>query len=127
MEVDFKLYFWFCKLGLFEDSSPRDERTKFLPKAIAQKFSSGFLMGRVLNSLKDDVKPEVNRHTNFDFIKDTGIDEEIRQNWNFILAILDNGFNIRLDSITRDIVMDGDKTMVCELFNILYEKYEELN
>lgn len=122
MEVDFKLYFWLCKLGLFEDSAPKDERTKFLSKAIAQKFSSGYLMGRVLNSLKESVKPEVNRHVNFDFIKDTGVDEEIRQNWNFILAVMDSGFSIRLDSKTREIVMDGDKMMICELFNILYEK-----
>lgn len=122
MEVDFKLYFWFCKLGLFEDSDPRDERTKFLSKAIAQKFSSGFLMGRVLNALKETVKADVNKQTNFGFVKDTVNEEEIRQNWNFILAVLDHGFNIRLDSKTREIVMEGDKTMICEVFNILYEK-----
>lgn len=123
MEVDFKLYFWLTKLGLFEDSAPRDERSKRLPKEIAQKFSSGFLMAKVLETLKDRVKPEINRQTNFDFVKDTLNEEEIRQNWNFLLAVLNEGYSIRLDGNTRELLMDGDKQMIGEIFDILYEKY----
>lgn len=122
MEVDFKLYFWMCKLGLFEDSAPRDERTKHLTKAVAQKFASGFLASRVLLALKDQVKPEINQATNFDFVKDTMNEEEIRQNWNFLLAVLEQGFGLRFDSATREMILAGDKVMICELFNILYEK-----
>jgi hypothetical protein len=122
MEVDFKLYFWMTRLGLFEDSSPRDERSKHLPREIAQKFSSGFLMAKVLESLKEKVKPEISNQTNFDFVKDTLKDEEIRQNWNFLLAVLNEGYAIRLDGNTREILMEGDKQMICEIFDILYEK-----
>jgi hypothetical protein len=123
MEVDFKLYFWLCKLGVFEDSNPHDEQVKMLPRDLAQKFESGFIVAKILDTLKKKVRPSENAATNFNFVKDSYDEEEIRQNWNFILAVLDQGFGIRLDGKTRELVMETDRGMICELVNIIYEKY----
>ena len=127
MDIDFKLYFWLCELGVFEDKNPKDERFKTLSKEIAHKFTNGFLVSKILEALKDKVKPDLNHSANFSFVKDTYQDEEIRENWNFLLALLDNGYSIKLDSKTRQLIMSGDKTMVCELYDILYEKYSNLD
>ena len=127
MDIDFKLYFWLCSLDVFEDKHPKDERTKSLSKDIAHKFSNGFLMARILEALKEKVRPEQNRATNFGFVKDSYTEEEIRENWNFLLAVLDNGFGVKLDPKTRQLVLEEDKNMIGELYNILFEKYHALD
>lgn len=127
MDIDFKLYFWLCSLEVFEDKQPRDERTKSLSKDIAHKFSNGFLLARILEALKDMVRPEQNHATNFGFVKDSFVEEEVRENWNFLLAVLDNGFGVKLDPKARQLVLEDDKNMISELYNILFEKYHTLD
>ena len=127
MEVDYKLYFWLCRLGIFAEPDSLANRAILLPRDIAQKFESGFIVCKILESLKTRVKSEENSLVNFKTVKDTAKIEEIIQNWNFLLALLENGYSIKLDRKTRELVLELDKTMICELVNILFEKFHVLD
>lgn len=127
MEVDYKLYFWMCKLGIFAEPESLANQSVVLPKDIAQKFESGFIICKILESLKTKVKPEENQHVNFRTVKDTSNLEEIVQNWTFLIALLENGYSLRIDRKVRELIMELDKTMICEMVNILFEKFHTLD
>lgn len=122
MDVDFKLYFWLVKLNVFPRTALEYHPVISLPKEVAQKFTSGFILGQILNALKTIVHAEQNKNLDFTVLKDSFIDDEIRSNWRFILIVLEGGFKVKLDSKTKELIQEKDKTIICELVNILFEK-----
>ena len=125
MDIEFELYVWLIELEILTETNLSYEKTKTLDPSFAQQFKNGVVCCKILNNLKDKVRVE-NHNLQYIVLKDvtdTVYLNEITKNWDNLVQDLEEHFKIRLDNMTKRFIKKLDQQIICEIYNLIYEKF----